>query len=85
MYWPDSMSFIKYAILTGYESRGTEGEFMSAQVPMGKATPNVLDALNIPYFKPDTPEKALEDIKEAWNIATEKGTAVGILLEISFW
>jgi sulfopyruvate decarboxylase subunit alpha len=75
----------KIPILMIMSHRGTEGEFMSAQIPMGKATPQVLDALNIPYFKPEHPEEALKDIKNAWDIATAKGTPVGILLEISFW
>jgi sulfopyruvate decarboxylase subunit alpha len=75
----------KIPILMIMSHRGTKGEFMSAQIPMGKSTPRVLDALNIPYFKPDHPEEALEDIENAWNIATTKGTPVGILLEISFW
>jgi len=75
----------KIPILMIMSHRGTEGEFMSAQVPMGQATPRVLDALNIPYFKPAKPEEALKDIKKAWDIATTGGTPVGILLEISFW
>lgn len=75
----------KIPILMIMSHRGTEGEFMSAQIPMGQATPRILDALELPYFKPETPEEALEDIKEAWTIATSEGLAVGILLEISFW
>lgn len=65
--------------------RGTEGEFMSAQKPMGMATPKVLDALQIPYYNPKTPEEALRIIPEAWEIAENKGTPVGILLDIKFW
>lgn len=65
--------------------RGTEGEFMSAQVPMGNATPGVLDALNIPYFNPKTPEDAMEIIPQAWELSEIGGAPVGILLEIPFW
>ncbi len=65
--------------------RGTEGEFMSAQIPMGKATPKVLDALQIPYYNPKACEEALKIIPQAWEIATKKGTPVGILLDIKFW
>lgn len=75
----------KIPILMVMSHRGTEGEFMSAQIPMGQATPKILDSLDLPYFKPETPEEALEEIKEAWNIAESKGTPVGILLEITFW
>jgi sulfopyruvate decarboxylase subunit alpha len=75
----------KIPILMIMSHRGTEGEFMSAQVPMGKATPRILDALELPYFKPETPEEALDDIKKGWELAQTKGVPVGILLEITFW
>ncbi|MDO8869178.1 MAG: sulfopyruvate decarboxylase subunit alpha [Methanobacteriaceae archaeon] len=75
----------KIPILMVMSHRGTEGEFMSAQIPMGKATPRVLESLELPYFKPSAPEKALKDIKKAWEIAESKGVPVGILLEITFW
>ncbi len=72
-------------ILMVMSHRGTEGEFMNAQVPMGKATPRVLEALEIPYYNPKTPEDAFEVIKNAWNQAQSNGTPVGILLDISYW
>ena len=75
----------KLPILIIMSHRGTEGEFMSAQIPMGNATPRVLDALEIPYFIPETPEEALNLIPKAWNIAETNGTPVGILLSIKFW
>ncbi|MDP3066640.1 MAG: sulfopyruvate decarboxylase subunit alpha, partial [Methanobacteriaceae archaeon] len=37
-------------ILMIMSHRGTKGEFMPAQVPMGQATPRLLDALDMPYF-----------------------------------
>jgi sulfopyruvate decarboxylase subunit alpha len=72
-------------ILMIISHRGTEGEFMNAQVPMGKATTGVLDALEIAYFNPKTPENALKIIPEAWTLAEMGNAPVGILLEISFW
>jgi sulfopyruvate decarboxylase subunit alpha len=72
-------------ILMVMSHRGTEGEFMSAQVPMGKATPRVLEALEIPYYNPKTPEEAFEVIWNAWNQAQSQGTPIGILLDISYW
>jgi sulfopyruvate decarboxylase subunit alpha len=75
----------KIPVMMIISHRGTEGEFMSAQVPMGKATPKVLDALEIPYFNPKTPEDALKIILNAWKIAVTNGTPVGILLDIKFW
>jgi len=75
----------KIPIIMIMSHRGTEGEFMSAQVPMGKATPRVLDALNIVYFNPKTPEEALEIIPQAWKLSESGSAPVGILLEIPFW
>lgn len=72
-------------ILMVISHRGTEGEFMSAQVPMGKATPGVLDALKIAYLDPQTPEDALKLIPEAWILAEAGEAPLGILLDITFW
>jgi len=75
----------KIPVLMIMSHRGTEGEFMSAQIPMGTATPKVLDALGIQYFNPKTPEEALKIIPKAWQIAETRGTPIGILLDIKFW
>lgn len=72
-------------ILMIMSHRGTEGEFMSAQIPMGKATPLVLDALNIAYFNPKTPEEASIIIPQAWKLSKMGEAPIGILLEIPFW
>jgi sulfopyruvate decarboxylase subunit alpha len=75
----------KLPVMMIISHRGTEGEFMSAQVPMGKATPKILDALEIPYFNPKTPDEALKIIPRAWEMGKLNGTPVGILLDIKFW
>jgi len=75
----------KLPVLMIMSHRGTNGEFMSAQIPMGTATPKLLDALEIPRFNPKTPEESLEIIPKAWEIAVTLGTPVGILLDIKFW
>lgn len=72
-------------ILMIMSHRGTQGEFMSAQIPMGKATPGVLDALKIAYLNPKTPEDALKLIPEAWILAEAGEAPLGILLDITFW
>lgn len=72
-------------ILMIMSHRGTQGEFMSAQIPMGKATPGVLDALKIAYINPKTPEDALKLIPEAWILAEAGAAPLGILLDITFW
>ncbi len=75
----------KLPIIMIISHRGTEGEFMNAQIPMGEATPGVLDALEIRYFNPKTPEDALKLISKAETLAEVESVPVGILLEISFW
>jgi sulfopyruvate decarboxylase subunit alpha len=72
-------------ILMIMSHRGTVGEFMSAQVPMGQATPGLLDALEIAYLNPKTPEEALKLMPEAWILAEAAGSPLGILLDITFW
>ncbi|MFQ5986568.1 MAG: sulfopyruvate decarboxylase subunit alpha, partial [Thermoplasmata archaeon] len=37
--------------------RGGPGEAVAAQVPMGEATPRLLDALHIPYERPTRPRE----------------------------
>ena len=65
--------------------RGTEGESICGQVPMGESTPRILEAMDFKFFKPGTPEGAYEDLKEAWDLSVEEGKPVSILLEIKYW
>ena len=75
----------QFPILMIISHRGTEGEFMSAQVPMGEATPGLLDTLEIAYINPKTPQDAHKLIPEAWLLAEMGGSPLGILLDIKFW
>ena len=75
----------KIPVMMIISHRGTKGEFMSAQIPMGTATPKVLDALGIQYFNPKKAEEALKIIPNAWRIAETQCAPVGILLDIKFW
>ena len=65
--------------------RGTEGESIFGQVPMGESTPRILEAMDFKYFKPGTPEGAYEDVKDAWDLSVEEGKPVSVLLEIKYW
>lgn len=65
--------------------RGTEGESICGQVPMGESTPRILEAMDFKFFKPGTPEGAYEDLKEAWDLSVEEGKPVSVLLEIKYW
>ncbi len=65
--------------------RGTEGESICGQVPMGQSTPRILEAMDFQFFKPGNPEGAYEDLKEAWDLSVEEGKPVSLLLEIKYW
>lgn len=65
--------------------RGTEGESICGQVPMGISTPRLLEAMNFKFFKPSNPEGAYEDIRTSWELSEEEGKPVSILLEIKYW
>ena len=65
--------------------RGTEGESICGQVPMGESTPRILEGMGYQFFKPGNPEGAYEDIKEAWELSVEEGKPVSVLLEIKYW
>jgi len=72
-------------ILMIISHRGTKGEFMNAQIPMGEATPLLLETLKIPYHVPSTPKEAYNAIKSAWKTAKKKRYPTAILLEVSYW
>ncbi len=65
--------------------RGTEGESICGQVPMGESTPRILEAMDFRFFKPATPEAAYDDIRLSWELCEEEGKPVSILLEIKYW
>lgn len=75
----------EFPLLMIISHRGTEGENICGQVPMGESTPLILKAMNYNFFNPGTPEGAYEDIKESWELSVEEGKPVSILLEIKYW
>jgi sulfopyruvate decarboxylase subunit alpha len=64
--------------------RGCEGEPIIGQVPMGKLTPRLLDAMEIPKFSP-SPADAEETVALACNLAFEQRRPVAVLLNLQFW
>lgn len=74
-----------FPLLMVMSHRGTEGENICGQVPMGQSTPLILKAMNYNFFKPGTPEGAYEDIKRSWELSKEQGNPVSVLLEIKYW
>ena len=65
--------------------RGTEGEPIVGQIPMGTATPKILEAMDLKYFNPKVPEEAIETIADSWKISNRQEKPVAVLLEISYW
>ena len=65
--------------------RGTKGEPIVGQVPMGQATPKILEAMDLKYFNPKVPEEAIEIIADSWKISNRQEKPVAVLLEISYW
>ena len=66
--------------LTLITMRGEWAEFNPWQVPMGQATPGVLDALGVLSFRVDRPEEVAEVTDAATRLAFDSATGVAILL-----
>ncbi len=64
--------------------RGCEGEPIAAQVPMGRLTAPLLDAMQIPRFSP-SPSGAEDAVAAAWDLAAAERKAVAVLLDLQFW
>jgi len=64
--------------------RGCEGEPIIGQVPMGRLTPKLLDAMQIPRFSP-VPDQAEETVARAWSLAAAERVPVAVLLDLQFW
>ena len=75
----------KFPLLMIMSHRGTEGENICGQVPMGQSTPLILEAMDFNFFKPETPAEAYEDIKNSWELSLKEEKPVSALLEIKYW
>ena len=65
--------------------RGTEGEKICGQVPMGEATAKLLEAMDYPYTTPQNPEEAYTAVKNSWEKTETIEKPVSVLLEIKYW
>ncbi len=65
--------------------RGTEGENICGQVPMGKSTTKILESMEFKYYKPKNKEEAYKNVKNSWKESEKEGKPVSILLEIKYW
>jgi len=57
---------------------------MVGQMPMGRLTAKLLDAMEIAFFSP-APSQAEETIERAWGQAAKEGKPVAVLLDLEFW
>jgi len=64
--------------------RGSSGEKISGQIPMGRLTAPLLDALGIPSWTP-RPQQARSFVAHAAAAAWERGTLAAVLLDLDFW
>ncbi len=64
--------------------RGTAGEKIAAQVPMGKATAPLLDALGIEHCCP-IPAEGEKEVARAAMKAFSTRRPVAVLLDLDFW
>ena len=74
------IKFYQIPLLMIISHRGVLGEEVAAQVPMGLATPKLLQALEIPFFEPISPGNISEAISYAQSVAEAKQSAAAILL-----
>ena len=77
-------SLYKIPLLLIISHRGGEGETIAGQVPMGRLTPKLLDAMEIPRFAPNLAE-AEKVVGGAGNLAWSRVTPTAVLLDIVFW
>jgi sulfopyruvate decarboxylase subunit alpha len=64
--------------------RGGRGEPMVGQVPMGRLTVPLLDAIQIPHISPTCAE-AEDAVIDAWHQAEADRKPAAILLDLDFW
>lgn len=74
----------KIPLLMIISHRGGEGEPIIGQVPMGRLTVPLLDAMNILHVSP-VPGDGEETVLSAWNAATSAGCPAAVLLDLEFW
>ncbi|MFB3765587.1 MAG: sulfopyruvate decarboxylase subunit alpha [Methanotrichaceae archaeon] len=74
----------KIPLLMLLSHRGSAGETISGQIPMGRLTTKLLDAMEIPRFSP-LPAEAEETVVQAWELSSELRRPAAVLFDIKFW
>ena len=80
-----TLHHLRFPLLMIISHRGTEGETICGQIPMGNSTPRLLEAMDFPFFKSGNPEGAYEAIISSWELTQEKGKPSSVLLDIKYW
>ena len=79
------MELYEFPLLMIMSHRGTEGENIVGQVPMGQSTPRILEAMDFRFFRPGDSEAGYNDVRLGWELSEEEGKPVSVLLDISYW
>lgn len=80
-----SLDFLyKIPLLMVISHRGGVGEPIVGQIPMGRLTGKLLDAMDIQHFSP-SPDDALEIVSKAWRVAKSLQRPTAVLLDLRFW
>ena len=79
------MELYEFPLLMIMSHRGTEGENIVGQVPMGESTPRILEAMDFRFFRLGDSEAGYNDVRLGWEMSEEEGKPVSVLLDISYW
>ncbi|MEM2146210.1 MAG: sulfopyruvate decarboxylase subunit alpha [Candidatus Jordarchaeaceae archaeon] len=72
----------KIPLLILIDQRGGKGEMIPAQIPMGKATSKLLDAIGIPHYTPRSIKQISKAFQRAKKAFEDYKTPVAILIEM---
>ncbi|MBS7251053.1 MAG: sulfopyruvate decarboxylase subunit alpha [Candidatus Freyarchaeota archaeon] len=72
----------KIPLLILIAQRGGKGETIPAQIPMGKATPALLDAIGVPHYTPKNAEQIPEAFERAKKSFHSNKVPVAVLIEM---
>ncbi|MDR0913360.1 MAG: sulfopyruvate decarboxylase subunit alpha [Methanobrevibacter sp.] len=75
----------EFPIVMIISHRGSDGEPMIGQVPMGKSTTNLLEAININYNSIEDFGTAYNEISNSWEKSLKIKRPIAFLFEINYW
>ncbi len=78
------LNYYRIPVVFVISHRGTEGETIDAQRPMGKATKALLEAVSVPWYEISSIEK-LSCLEDEIGHAYEEQRSVAFLFPFSFW